>query len=536
MSSVSDALAELRGAFGEASVSVDPQLLGQYQTATFATEQRVLAVVWPRDTAEVQQVVRVANRHRLPLYPISRGRNWGLGSRVPVCDAACVVDLSRMNCIRHFSEAQGTLTVEPGVTFQQAADFLEANGSRRFLACTGGPPDSSVLANALERGDGTGPYGDRARYCCGLEAVLPTGERIETGLEAFDHTETGKLASFGLGPGVEGLLFQSNLAIVTRMTVWLARRPPEFLRVTLAMNSVEELTAATAALHELQQLGVVGDTAFSIWNVYRLLSLLGPYPWPEDGRPLAPEALLERLPGIWKGTKWIGFVGIYAPSLPHALASRRMIQQALKGKVSKLLVLNALVVRAAELTKPWLKKFLGIDVDKLLQELYYDSVYLGHPTTASVASLYWRKRGALPSGFDLDRDRCGLHWICVALPYEGQHIARVTEIVQNQALSLGLEPLCMFFNMNARMLKSFVVISYDRDAPGEEAAALRCHDSVWAELIAAGYPPVRLGIQSMHLAPDDPGLIDLVRRLKTELDPNDILAPGRYDFRQHWRK
>jgi 4-cresol dehydrogenase (hydroxylating) len=84
-------------------------------------------------------------------------------------------------------------------------------------------------------------------------------------------------------------------------------------------------------------------------------------------------------------------------------------------------------------------------------------------------------------------------------------------------------------------MKSFIVIMFDRDAPGEEERARLCHDEILARLTEAGYPPVRLGIQSMHLgAPTDPVYIDLVRNLKKALDPADILAPGRYDFRSRW--
>src|SRR5207237_38137 len=133
----------------------------EYERATFATTQHIPLVVLPASRDEVQQVVRIANRHRLPLYPISRGRNWGLGSRVPVRTGCCVIDLRRMDRIVEYDEQHAVLTVEPGVTFQQAADFLKEKGSALYLMAIGGPPDSSVLANALERGDGVGPLGDR---------------------------------------------------------------------------------------------------------------------------------------------------------------------------------------------------------------------------------------------------------------------------------------------------------------------------------------------------------------------------------------
>ena len=70
------------------------------------------AVLRPGTREEVQTCVRVANRARVPLYPISSGRNWGYGSRAPVSDAV-LLDLSRLNRIREFNEQLAYVTVEP---------------------------------------------------------------------------------------------------------------------------------------------------------------------------------------------------------------------------------------------------------------------------------------------------------------------------------------------------------------------------------------------------------------------------------------
>jgi len=71
---------------------------------------------------------------------------------------------------------------------------------------------------------------------------------------------------------------------------------------------------------------------------------------------------------------------------------------------------------------------------------------------------------------------------------------------------------------------------------GRSAARARsCHDKILVRPTDAGYPPVRLGIQSMHLgAPTEQVDVNLVWDLKRNIDPGDIMAPGRYDFRQHW--
>jgi 4-cresol dehydrogenase (hydroxylating) len=65
---------------------------------------------------------------------------------------------------------------------------------------------------------------------------------------------------------------------------------------------------------------------------------------------------------------------------------------------------------------------------------------------------------------------------------------------------------------------------------------MACYNDLLQQLLVKGYIPYRLGIQSMQALPavlDDSNA--LLRRVKNALDPNDILAPGRYDFRSNWR-
>lgn len=51
---------------------------------------------------------------RVPVYPTSRGRSWGFGSRVPAADGCVLLDLGRMNRIVGFDERLAYVTVEPG--------------------------------------------------------------------------------------------------------------------------------------------------------------------------------------------------------------------------------------------------------------------------------------------------------------------------------------------------------------------------------------------------------------------------------------
>jgi 4-cresol dehydrogenase (hydroxylating) len=144
---------------------------------------------------------------------------------------------------------------------------------------------------------------------------------------------------------------------------------------------------------------------------------------------------------------------------------------------------------------------------------------------------------ATPSDLDPKRDRCGIHWICVSLPLDGTHLARLGELVETASFRHNLEPQYMFWSPNQWSLKSFIVIAYDRDVEGEDQRAFNCYKTLYSELYKAGFSPNRLGIQSMEtVAPDQQGYIDFIERIKKLVDPNDILAPGRYDFRHRWRR
>ena len=103
----------------------------------------------------------------VPVYPISSGKNWGYGSRVPAADGCILLDLGRMNRIVDFNEELAYVTVEPGVTQAQLYAFLRERGSNLWVDATGASPECSLIGNAVERGFGHTPYGDHFTNCCG---------------------------------------------------------------------------------------------------------------------------------------------------------------------------------------------------------------------------------------------------------------------------------------------------------------------------------------------------------------------------------
>jgi 4-cresol dehydrogenase (hydroxylating) len=83
MNNLTRALEAWREIVGPEHVLTDPLALSAAGIATFATPNRVPDNIRPGDQQEVRACVRVANEHRTPIYPVSTGKNWGYGSRVP---------------------------------------------------------------------------------------------------------------------------------------------------------------------------------------------------------------------------------------------------------------------------------------------------------------------------------------------------------------------------------------------------------------------------------------------------------------------
>ncbi|MDB4891450.1 MAG: FAD/FMN-dependent dehydrogenase [Gemmatimonadetes bacterium] len=505
------AVDDWRKAIGPEHVCVEDERLAAAATATFATTQRVSAVLRPANTAEVQECVRIAGRHRVPVYPVSRGRNWGLGSMVPTSPEAAVIDLSRMNHIVDFDETLAYLTVEPGVTFQQAHDFLRENNSNLFVAVTGGPPDGSLVGNALERGEGSGPYGDRAYHICGLEVVLPSGEVIHTGFRRFANADVAPLRESGVGPSLDGLFIQSNLGIITQLTVWLHPKPKFFDEFTCPVRDTADLAALLDAVRPLVLQGTIASHSFGFWNAYKLLAIRAGYPWTvmAEATPLNFRALHGR-------ELWMASGALFTHSEQERIAVRAIVEEAL-----------------AHLPQP---PFFVTDEQRA--QYPEPNSGLGEPTTANLRSAYWRKRGGaayLFPAIDLDRDRCGVMWIHPTLPFIGEKVVKAAMLMESVVIECGFEPLIGMSCVSGRCINVYLCLMYDRDVPGEDQRAVACHDRVLRELIDAGFPPYRLGVQSMESIPHAEGAYEeLLRTLKGAVDPHDILSPGRYDLRHLW--
>ncbi|MEJ7807364.1 MAG: FAD-dependent oxidoreductase, partial [Telluria sp.] len=162
-------LRALRELVGVEHVRNDEVTLERYARSTAARGMRPLAVAYPGTQAEVVKLVRLAGAHKIALYPVSTGRNWGYGDACAIGAGQLIVELSRMNRIVALDAELAYAVIEPGVTEQQLSDYLREQRVALWMDCTGAGPDTSLMGNILERGFGHSPYGNRLQHVAGMQ-------------------------------------------------------------------------------------------------------------------------------------------------------------------------------------------------------------------------------------------------------------------------------------------------------------------------------------------------------------------------------
>jgi len=200
------------------------------------------AAVAPISVEEIQAIVRIANESRLPLFPISTGKNLTYGGSAPVYSGSVVLDLKRMNRILDVSARDKSCLVEPGVSYFDLYRHLRQNKFPLWID-TADPGWGGLIGNSLDHGAGyTGSdFRDHFDAHCGMEIVLANGEVVRTGMGANPTAKTWQVFKYGMGPFVDGIFSQSNYGIVTKMGFWLMEEPESALLVNVTVPRRQDI-------------------------------------------------------------------------------------------------------------------------------------------------------------------------------------------------------------------------------------------------------------------------------------------------------
>jgi (+)-pinoresinol hydroxylase len=258
------ALNEFRSAVGESWVFTSDEDVALYRDSYSIywgePEERVAsAAVAPVKVEEVQQVVRTANKYRIPLYPISTGRNLTYGGSAPTMRGSVVVDLKRMNRILEVDEKRAFALVEPGVSYFDLYNYVRERNLKVMIDVPD-PGWGSPVGNSLDHGCGytSVHYRDHFGSHCGMEVVTPEGELVRTGMGALPNSETWQEFRYGAGPYIDGIFTQSNFGIVTKMGFWLMPMPENYLSGTITVPRYQDFEPLIQEVSYFEDLGLIG--------------------------------------------------------------------------------------------------------------------------------------------------------------------------------------------------------------------------------------------------------------------------------------
>jgi glycolate oxidase len=228
----------IRRAVGDNGLLVEPEQLRTYECDGL-TNFRVVpaAVVLPYDAGQVQEVVRLCHRGRVPF--VARGSGTGLsGGALPI-EGGVVISLARLNRVLEVNFVDARVTVEPGVINAQVTQSVAARGyffapdpsSQQVCTVGGNVAENSGGAHCLK-------YGFTVTHVLGLEVILPDGSLVHLGGKTLDRPGYDLTGVF---VGSEG-----TLGIATKIVLRVVKRPEAIKTLIAAFDSTDDAGEAVS--------------------------------------------------------------------------------------------------------------------------------------------------------------------------------------------------------------------------------------------------------------------------------------------------
>jgi len=480
------ALAGFRAAVGDEHVLVSPEELAPYVHVMLPFDDDAFAPsasVSPASVEELQAVLKVCNRHRVPVWPVSTGRNFGYGSALPATRGQVILDLKRMNRILEVDPVLGTALVEPGVTYQQLHDYLREHDIALWLDFPAPGPLASPMGNTLERGGGQTPYGDHFGNCCGMEVLLGDGTLLRTGLGGIPGTKSWQAYKYGFGPYLDGIFTQSNFGIVTKIGLWLMPAPPAHLTFLAMWPDDDAVARAVDTIRPLRYDGTIGNFGVLV-NDALLMTSFHRRADVYQGPGAIPEAAVRKVAATHGILPWCYLFSLYGrPELIQL--NTRVVTEALEASGAKLIA--------------------GI----------HDPMQVNELTLQAFSLLNWIGSG-------------GLAWFSPVAPCIGAEVAKQNRLARSIMDDHGID----YFSgatLNGREVLNVMPMVYDRSDRESVQRTRRCFEALLTRFGTEGYGIYRTGIGFMDRVAELHGatLLGVNRRIKRALDPNGIIAPGK---------
>jgi 4-cresol dehydrogenase (hydroxylating) len=486
---------------GTDSIMIDRDAINEFKDKYWIPGDETYAasaVVQPVSTAQVQEIVKVANEFGIPVWPHGQGKNLGYGGPSPRVRGSIQVGFQKMNRVIEINSELAYAVVEPGVRWFDLYDGLEAGGHSLMLSV----PDlgwGSVIGNSMDSGITYMPYGADYMAPCGLEVVLADGSLLRTGQGAIPGNKAWHLYRRSLGPSLDQLFVQSSFGIVTRMGVWLKRKPEAYAPIMLSIGENEDLGQAIDVMRELRLAGHLEGVP-TLYPTLRAAVML------TDDVVQTPKRQLTGAEVRAIGER----TGVGAWAARAAVWGDRDIVGLRLAKIRA--KWNAIPSGAMVSRRVYAPAEYG-DI-----ELAAEKIQAGIPTLKAI---------------EMTPDHVAHVGFSPVVPMTGTEVTYVVNELRMRILAAGVNFSGGIMVTGERSAVIVCGMQFDRTDPDSVRNAFVLAKRLVKDLGERGYGEYRAHLDFMDLAAEQYSFNDhayrrFVERLKDAIDPNGILSPGRH--------
>jgi 4-cresol dehydrogenase (hydroxylating) flavoprotein subunit len=502
---LSAALDEFGKALGSAAVLTGEDDLREFRDPfAFASweDYTASAVIAPETVEQVQEVVRIANRHRVPLWTLSQGRNNGYGGPAPRVKGSVVVSLRNMNKVLEINEECAYAVVEPGVRWFDLYEAIKAGG-HRLMPSIADVGWGSVIGNTLDHGCTYLPQGQDMAAQCGMEVVLADGELMRTGMGALPAARSWHVYKRGLGPTPDQLFMQSNFGIVTKMGYWLQPYPEVYMPLWLRVWKDDDLPLLIDTLRELLLDGTIRMVPQIIDTALMASVLSDREQWWQGEGPI-PDSTLDEIARELEIGRWIMRFALYEDDV---VADHKF-----------------------EKIKRAFGRIPGAEVwgEKHAPEEIPDLEHPAEQIQGGLPSLDWNRMTGWYGG-----EEGGHVGFSPVAPLTGEDAVALRDLLRPMIEGAGLDYMAALIPINARSFINVTLIIFDTKNEAQARSAYDVSQTLVREAGKLGYGEYRAHLSFMDIAAEQYSFNDHAYRrfnekLKDSLDPNGILSPGRH--------
>ncbi|QWX85236.1 FAD-dependent oxidoreductase [Cellulophaga sp. HaHaR_3_176] len=480
-------------------------------------------IVYPQNTDEIKEVINYCNVNKCSFYPVSSGNNWGYGSSFPSDDETQIVmNLSKMPAVIKFDEEEGLLTFGPGLTQGKLYDFLKANNFKFMVPVTGAGPEGNIMGNALERGFGITPIHDHVASVRCLKAILPNGSTYESPFAQLGLSHLDKHHKWGVGANFDFIFFQSNFGVVYEMTIKLERTPDTIVMFTLSVSN-KDIDECLLRLKTIKETYKEFLSGINLMNTRRMLAMKSNYLVEEQG--YCSEDKIIKLKEKHRLEDWTVMGAIYGPKSIR-FAVKQDIKKALKGIGSKkrFISSNNIIVN-----KSWLGK-LFIDSEDLKKINEGFSILKGKPSRYPLNLIYSLSDIADEhKNYNPLKDNIGIIWFAPVIPFKVDILNKYITGIYKIFKRFNLEPMITLTIQNENIIASTIPILFEKTEKKDVDNAHDLYKCLLDFSLEIGAYPYRLPTIFQKEYLNKLNWEDTIAfKIKSKLDPNNILAPNRY--------